>query len=87
MDAENRLRRAGQLPKDAQELVLSGKELKVKDGETKDIKTPKINDLTTLQESLELRARAVAMLEIGKYPSVQSPDELFHGEVEGDPSG
>ena len=67
MDAENRLRRAGQLPKDAQELVLSGKELKAKDGETKDIKTPKINDLTTLQESLELRARAVAMLEIGKY--------------------
>ena len=71
MDAENRLRRAGQLLKDAQELVLSGKELKGKDGETKDIKTPKINDLTTLQESLELRAS----------------DEFLHGEAEGDPSG
>ena len=50
MDAENRLRRAGQLPKDAQELILSGEELKVKDSETKDIKTPKINDLTILEE-------------------------------------
>lgn len=81
IDAENRLRRAGQLPKDVQELVLSGKELRVKDGEAQDIKTARISDLTTLQECLELRARTMATLELGSYQVYSRLTNFFMGKL------
>ena len=81
MDAENRLRRAGMLPKDVQELVLSGKGIKVKDGEAQDLKTAKISDLTTLQESLELRARTMAMLGLAKYQVYNQLTNFFMAKL------
>ncbi len=81
IDAEGRLRRAGLLPKDAQELVLYGKELKVKDGDAPEIKTAKISDLTTLQEALELRARSMAMLSLAKYQVYNQLTNFFMAKL------
>ncbi len=67
MDTESRLRRSGRLPKDSQELVLSGREIQLKAGEMGDFPTAKISDVTSMQEALEIRARALCVLGHADY--------------------
>ena len=67
MDTESRLRRAGKLPRDSQELILSGKEIQLKAGDMGDFPTAKISDVTSMQEALEIRARALCVLGHADY--------------------
>lgn len=67
IDTENRLRRAGKLPKDSQELVLSGKEIHLKAGDPGELPSSRISDVTSMQEALEIRARALCVLGHADY--------------------
>ena len=66
MEVENRLRRAGKLPKDKREVYVDEKDklgLKAKE-DTETMEADKIEDILGLQDVLELRARAMHMLEV-----------------------
>ena len=77
MDTENRLRRAGKLPKDSQELVISGKAFTLQAGEPGEIHVARIADVTAMQESLELRARAFCMLGLASYEVYRRLTEYY----------
>ena len=77
MDTENRLRRSGKLPKDSQELVISGKAVTLQAGEPGEIHVAKIGDVTAMQEALELRARAFCMLGLASYAVYRRLTEFF----------
>ena len=67
LDTESRLRRSGKLPKDSQELILSGKEIQLKAGDLGEFPGAKISDVTSMQEALEIRARALCVLGHADY--------------------
>ena len=76
-DVEGRLRRAGQLPKDSQELVVSGNELVVKKAGLKDLLVSAVSDVVSMQEALEVRARAFCMLGVAKYETYRRLTEFY----------
>ncbi len=77
MDTENRLRRSGKLPKDVQELIISGKSVTLQAGEPGEIQVAKIGDVTSMQEALELRARTFCMLGLASYAVYRRLTEFY----------
>ena len=72
MEVENRLRRAGKLPKDKREFYVDDKDklgLKAKE-DTDSLEAEKVEDILGLQDVLELRARAMHMLEVCQHKVV-----------------
>lgn len=78
METENRLRRAGKLPRDRKELVVEDKMVKMSPTEEEFPETPKIDTLIALQDMLELRARAFHMLEVCPYPVAKGYGEKLY---------
>ena len=67
LECEARLRRAGKLPKDRKELILDDKKL-ILDTKDEDFpEPPKVHDLLTLKDLLDLRGRAFHMLEVATF--------------------
>lgn len=65
------------MPKDSQELVISGKAVTLQAGEPGEIQVAKIGDVTAMQEALELRARAFCMLGLASYAVYRRLTEFF----------
>ena len=71
LECEARLRRAGKLPKDRKELILDDKKL-ILDTKDEDFpEPPKVHDLLTLKDLLDLRGRAFHMLEVATFPGIR----------------
>lgn len=64
MDTENRLRRAGKLPKDKKEVIVGDAKLELRSKESEISETIKIEDPLALYDVMQLRARAFQMLEV-----------------------
>lgn len=75
METESRLRRAGKLPRDKKEVVLDDQKLKVKTAEEDFPETTKVEDILTLKDTMNLRARAFHMLNVCPYNVVASYGE------------
>ena len=71
MEVENQLRRAGKLPKDKKEVYVQGEKLGLAAKDEGEITNAvKIVDVLTLQDAMELRARAFHMLDVCPYKIV-----------------
>eukprot|EP00435_Cladocopium_sp_Y103_P073683 s164_g44.t1 len=68
METEGRLRRAGKLPKDKKEVVVEDEKLELRAKDTKDFETTEtVKDILTLQDVMQLRARAFQLLEVCSF--------------------
>ena len=64
MDTENRLRRAGKLPKDKKEVIVGDEKLELRSKELEIGETNKIEDPLALHDVMQLRARAFQMMDV-----------------------
>ena len=64
MEVESRLRRAGKLPRDKQELVVEEKKLSLSSKDREFPESPVIDSVLALQDIFDLRARAFHMLDV-----------------------
>lgn len=67
MDTENRLHRAGKLPKDKKEVIVGDEKLELRSKELEIGETNKIEDPLALHDVMQLRARAFQMMEVCGY--------------------
>jgi hypothetical protein len=67
MDTENRLRRAGKLPKDKKEVIVGDEKLELRSKELEIGETNKIEDPLALHDVMQLRERAFQMMEVCGY--------------------
>ena len=81
METESRLRRAGKLPKDKKEVVISDKKLTLNEKDEDFPETPKIVDILTLKDVLELRAKAWHMMEVVLHQDAMLYQEKLIGTL------
>ena len=82
MEVENKLRRAGKLPKDKQEIYVEGDKFGIMPKEEGVIgEAVKVSDILTLQDVLELRARAYHMLDVCPYKVVMDYSTKIIGHL------
>ena len=85
LDEERRMERAGTLPKHRGEVVLGrDQKLAVKDSKEETLPSDPVNDMEVLRRRLEIRARAMEMLETCKYSSYRSLHDRYFGVMVGE---
>eukprot|EP00435_Cladocopium_sp_Y103_P026213 s4096_g6.t1 len=82
LEEERRMERAGTLPKARGEVVLAkDHKLTLKEKESDAMPWETTNDMETLRKRLDLRARAVEMLEVGKYNTYRGLHDRYIGTI------
>ena len=74
MEVENQLRRAGKIPKDKKEIVVTETKLELQSKETEIMETQTIEGVLALQDVFSLRARAFHMVDVCKFGVVREDD-------------
>ena len=67
MEVENQLRRAGKIPKDKKEIVVTETKLELQSKETEIMETQTIEGVLALQDVFNLRARAFHVVDVCKF--------------------
>eukprot|EP00435_Cladocopium_sp_Y103_P062984 s675_g24.t1 len=82
MDEERRMERAGTLPKARGEVVLGNdKRLTLKEKDAMDAPAETTTDMETMRRRLDIRARAMEMLEVGKFQTYRALNDRYIGAV------
>ena len=79
MECESRLRRAGKLPKDKKELILDDKKITLNSRDEDFPEPPRICDLLTLKDAMDLRSRAFQMLDVATYQDFEQYNNRVMG--------
>ena len=79
------MERAGTMPKARGEVVLSRDEkLAIKSADAGDLPSDFVSDMEVMRRRLEIRARAMAMLELTKHSAYRSLHDRYYGKMLGE---
>ena len=84
---EGKLVRAGKMPKNRAELVLSkGDKLSVREKDTAEAPGPRASDMETFRAYMEIRAKTFAMVEAASYSTYRSLTDRYVSKMTVDPA-
>ena len=82
MEEEDRLGRAGVMPKPRGELTIAkDSKVEITEKEGSEPLVEHVNDLEMMRKRLEIRARAAAMLDIAPYQAYRSLNDRYFGKI------
>lgn len=82
LEEERRMERAGILPKSRGEVVLTkDSRLAMREKDTQDLPGDPANDMETLRKRMDIRARCMEMLEVGKFSTYRMLHDRYIGVI------